>query len=87
MLFLLSILFSIPLFSQTENCSIESLSNSRSIYSLGDTLSQEDQNIEFPICNGSGDYSTGDVFSFSDMNGNLNGGDYKVTIISMNATW
>ena len=41
----------------------------------------------FPICNGSGDYSTGDSFSFADLNGDLNGGDYKITIISMNATW
>ena len=52
-----------------------------------DILSEEDQNIEFPVCNGSGDYATGDAFSFADLNGNLNGGDYKITIISMNATW
>ena len=87
MLFLLSILFIIPLFSQTENCSIENLTNNRSIYSVGDTLTEEDQNIQFPICNGSGNYSTGDVFSFADLNGDINGGDYKITIISMNATW
>ena len=85
--FILSILFVIPLFSQTENCSIENSNNNRSIYSVGDTLTEEDQNIEFPVCNGSGDYATGDVFSFGDLNGNLNGGDYKITIISMNATW
>jgi len=61
--------------------------NNRSIYSVGDTLSIEDQNILFPVCNGSDNYSTGDSFSFSDLNGDLNGGDYKITIISMNATW
>tara|TARA_B100000959_G_C14796063_1_gene547692 strand:+ start:450 stop:713 length:264 start_codon:yes stop_codon:yes gene_type:complete len=74
-------------FSQIEYCTTENLTNSRSIYSIGDTLSVEDQNILFPVCNGSGDYSTGDSFSFSDLNGNENGEDYKITIISMNATW
>jgi hypothetical protein len=28
-----------------------------------------------------------DLFSFSDINGDTNGGDYKISIISMNATW
>ena len=75
------------LFSQSLYCPpINELSN-RSIYSVGDTLSEEDQNMEFPVCNGAGDYSTGDSFSFSDLNGDLNGGDYKITLISMNATW
>ena len=83
---LFSFIFIVPLFSQ-ENCSVENPINNRSIYSVGETLSEEDQNIEFPVCNGSGDYSTGDFFSFSDLNGDLNGGDYKITIISMNATW
>ena len=60
---------------------------SRTEYNIRDTLSVEDQNTLYPVCNGSGDYQTGDSFSFSDMNGNVNGGDYKITIISMNATW
>tara|TARA_Y100000996_G_scaffold267821_1_gene210806 strand:- start:338 stop:532 length:195 start_codon:yes stop_codon:yes gene_type:complete len=63
------------------------ISNTRSTYSIGDTLSIEDQNLLFPVCNGSGEYSNGDFFSFSDLNGDLNGGNYKLTIISMNATW
>ena len=63
------------------------ISESRSIYNIGDTLSIEDQNRLYPICNGSGNYQTGDNFSFSDLNGDLNGGDYKLTLISMNATW
>ena len=58
----------------------------RSIYEIGDTLSIEDQNILFPVCNGSGNYQTGDNFSFADFNGNING-EYKISIISMNATW
>ena len=83
---LFTIYFVSPLFAQ-ENCSVENSTNNRSIYSIGETLSEEDQNIEFPVCNGSGDYSTGGYFSFADLNGDLNGGDYKITIISMNATW
>ena len=87
MIFIIPILFFTFLFSQTNYCETENLISSRSIYSIGDTLSIEDQNILFPVCNGSDNYQTGDSFSFSDLNGNLNGGDYKVTIISMNATW
>ena len=60
---------------------------SRSLYSVGDTLSLEDQEMLFPVCSGSENYSTGDPFSFSNLNGDLNGGDYKITLISMNATW
>ena len=83
-LFLISFLF-----AQPRDCVISTAQSfdSRSIYSIGETLSEDDQNIEFPVCNGAGNYSTGDFFSFADLNGNLNGGDYKITIISMNATW
>ena len=87
MLLIISILFFSSVYPQTEYCPVENLTNNRSIYSIGDTLSIEDQNILFPVCNGSGDYSTGDSFSFSDLNGDLNGGNYQITIISMNATW
>ena len=59
----------------------------RTVYNIGDTLSIEDQNQLYPVCNGSNDYETGDSFKFADLNGHLNGGDYKFTIISMNATW
>ena len=62
-------------------------SNLRSIYNIGDTLTVEDQSRLYPVCNGSGAYETGDSFSFSDLNGSVNGGDYKITVISMNATW
>ena len=79
------ILFSL-LASQTPNCVPENSIFERSIYEIGDTLSIEDQNISFPVCNGSGNYETGDNFSFSDFNGNINE-EYKISIISMNATW
>jgi len=82
-LFLLTLTFSL-LYSST--CRIEN-SNLRSYYEIGDTLTLEDQNLLFPVCNGSGDYSTGDSFKLSDLNGNENDGDYKITLISMNATW
>ena len=73
--------------SQTNYCPIDGSNIQRSIYDVGDTLSIEDQNRLFPVCNGSGDYSTGESFSFSDLNGDINGGEYKVSVISMNATW
>ena len=87
MKFIFSLLFITSLFSQEINCPTENSLMNRSVYSIGDTLSIEDQNILFPVCNGADDYSTGDSFSFSDLNGDLNGGEYKITVISMNATW
>ena len=86
-LFISLLLLITSLFSQETNCLIENSISNRSLYNIGDTLSIDDQNMLFPVCNGSGDYSTGDTFSFSDLNGNLNGEEYKITIISMNATW
>ena len=78
---LISFLFISTLFSQEINCLVENSSiNNRSMYNPGDTLSIEDQNMLFPVCNGSDGYTTGDSFSFSDLNG-------KITLISMNATW
>tara|TARA_Y100000996_G_C22496351_1_gene632478 strand:- start:383 stop:649 length:267 start_codon:yes stop_codon:yes gene_type:complete len=74
------------IYSQTDFCNVLDSPN-RSIYEIGDTLSVEDQNKLFPVCNGNGDYIEGDSFKFSDYNGNINGGDYKITVISMNATW
>jgi len=61
--------------------------DSRTTYSIGDTLSFEDQSISYDVCNGSGAYETGSLFSFADLNGAENGGDYKITLLSMNATW
>ena len=47
----------------------------------------EDQSKLFSVCHSNGNYGLEDSFSFADYNGDLNGGDYKITIISMNATW
>jgi hypothetical protein len=79
-LFISLLLLITSLFSQETNCLIENSISNRSLYNIGDTLSIDDQNMLFPVCNGSGDYSTGDSFSFSDLSG-------KITLISMNATW
>ena len=87
MKYFFSIFITSFLYSQSDYCLIENPMSTRSIYNVGDTLSVEDQNRIFPVCNGSGDYLTGDSFSFSDLNGDLNGGNYKITLISMNATW
>ena len=86
MIYILVILLT-PLFSEENYCINENVINNRSIYNIGDTLTLDDQNTLYPVCNGSDQYLTGDTFSFADLNGDLNGGDYKLTIISMNATW
>ncbi len=82
------ILFSVC-FTQNNDCRVEenNVFETRTIYSIGDTLSVDDQATIYEVCNGSGNYQTGDSFSFADFNGDLNGGDYKVLLISMNATW
>ena len=75
MRFFISILFSLStfIFSQT--------------YCAGDQVSIEDQNFDFEVCYGSGDYSVGDNWSLSDFNGDLNGGDYHIIFIDMSASW
>ena len=75
MRFFIPILFSLStfIFSQT--------------YCAGDQISIEDQNFEFEVCYGSGDYSVGDNWSLSDFNGDLNGGDYHIIFIDMSASW
>ena len=75
------------LFAQINYCPTEDIFNNRSLYSIGDTLSIEDQSMLYPVCNGADGFLTGDDFSFSDLSGDNNGGDYKITLISMNATW
>jgi hypothetical protein len=77
------------LFSQSESCIVQGDESVdfRTVYSIGDTLSLEDQSINYDVCNGSGVYETGSLFSFADLNGAENGGDYKITLLSMNATW
>jgi len=62
-------------------------SESRSIYSIGDTISYYDQTLEFNVCHSDGNYEIGENFSLSNYNGHINGGNYKIFLVSMNATW
>ena len=62
-------------------------SDNRSIYSVGDTITYYDQTLEFNICHADENHQVGDSFSLSHYNGDINGGNYKVFLISMNATW
>jgi len=74
------------IFSSNCDINLNNTIDERAIYSIGDTLSFEDQNLLYPVCNGNDIYGDDDTFSFSDLNGNLSN-DYQITIISMNATW
>ena len=88
-LYILILFISVSLPNSNNFCLQENSiqNNVRTEYSIGDTLTIEDQNVLYPVCHGSGEYETGDSFSFADLNGDFNGGDYKITLIGMNATW
>tara|TARA_B100001964_G_scaffold39761_1_gene43486 strand:- start:534 stop:752 length:219 start_codon:yes stop_codon:yes gene_type:complete len=53
-------------------------------YEIGDTMTVADQYFEYDVCYG--EYPE-EVFKFADINGAINGGDYKVAVIGMSATW
>jgi hypothetical protein len=54
-------------------------------YSVGDTMSPEDQNMEFGFCYP--DTLVDSNFSFAQHNGDLNGGNYQVLMIEVSASW
>jgi len=57
-------------------------------YSEGDTILIGHQNQLFDICYASNLDPNGDgVFQLAELNGDLNGGDYYVTVIEMSASW
>tara|TARA_Y100001960_G_C14539901_1_gene760322 strand:+ start:610 stop:828 length:219 start_codon:yes stop_codon:yes gene_type:complete len=59
-----------------------------STYNVGDQISMGHQNTEHEICYGSNLDPNGDgVFQLAELNGNINGGDYKVILIEMSASW
>lgn len=59
-----------------------------SFYNEGDQISYGHQNAEREICYGSNLDPNGDgIFQLSELNGDLNGGDYYVTVIEMSASW
>ena len=59
---------------------VESITNSREYYDIGDTISVEDQSYPYSVCYSDGNYDTGSTFKFSDYSGDI-------ILISMNATW
>ena len=56
-------------------------------YGEGDSISLENQNISYSVCNGTSDYPLGSAWSLADYNGNLNGSNYKVLMFDIVATW
>ena len=59
-----------------------------STYNVGDKINMGHQNMEFDICYGSDLDPNGDgVFQLAELNGDLNGGNYYVTVIEMSASW
>ena len=56
-------------------------------YDIGDTISTDDQQRPYNVCYSDNNYFVDDTFTFSDFNGNDNGGNFNIIMISMNATW
>ena len=84
---LIIILLSINLFSIVFGQCIQenNFSNFRTrSYEIGETVSIEHQLMEFNVCYGN--YDEG-VFKMANFNHNLNGSNYKVSMIRINATW
>ena len=57
------------------------------LYNVGQTVSINDQNIEFDVCNNENPQTGGDVLTLADLNGELNGGSFYVFHIDMAASW
>ena len=64
---------------------IISLSSLFSGYNIGDQLSADHQNMEFGFCYP--ETQEGNIFSFAQHNGDLNGGNYKVLMIEVSTSW
>ena len=57
-------------------------------YEVGETISSIHQNQDFPICYAEElDFNNDAIFNFSEYNGDLNGGEYKVIFIKMSTSW
>ncbi len=56
-----------------------------STYNVGNTMSENHQNMSFDVCYGN--YEGGNEAAFADFNGALNGGNYKVTWVELSASW
>ena len=59
-----------------------------STYNVGDQISLAHQNAEHDICYGSNlDLNGDNVFQLAELNGDLNGGNYYVSVIKMSTSW
>jgi hypothetical protein len=57
-------------------------------YEVGDMITPSHQNTEYDICYGSQlDPNNDGIFTFSEYNGDLNGGNYHVILLEMSASW
>ena len=57
-------------------------------YDVGETISETHQNQNFSICYANDlDPNNDGYFSFSEYNGDLNGGQYYVIFLEMMTTW
>ena len=93
-LFLFSIFYISIIVAANDRCLESDISSdkplvfsSRESYDIGDTLSIEDLQRPYSVCHGDNNYLAGDTFTLNDFNGNENGGNFNIIIISMNATW
>ena len=59
-----------------------------STYNVGDQISLAHQNAEHDICYGFLlDPNNDGVFQLAELNGDLNGGHYYVTVLEMSTSW
>ena len=89
-LFFFSILYIAIITAENDRCissDIPSVFTSRSNYDIGDTLSIADQHRPYNVCHSDNNYMVGETFTFNDFNGQENGANFNIIIISMNATW
>jgi len=56
-------------------------------YNVGQQISIQDQNVTSETCYPGNGYSNGESFKLADWNGDLNGGDYNVIFLSLEASW
>ncbi|MED5475982.1 MAG: hypothetical protein VX770_08140 [Candidatus Neomarinimicrobiota bacterium] len=73
-------------FAGIQECTNAPLNTILRSYSIGDTISMDDQLRVYNVCHAPENYND-NIFRLSDYNGDLNGGNYRIILISMNASW
>ena len=56
-------------------------------YTVGDTVTFSDQNVEKTTCYAGNGYFEGDIWKLVDWNAEYNGGNYNVIFIQFHASW